>query len=85
MSSYKVESGDISAIRFAVDDYIEQTQKETRKKHAILQKNIRVSRIINENQLYIDAYETDSEYSEYDDHDEGVWFSDPEDFVDDYY
>ena len=84
MTSYQIESGDISAIHFAVNDFIEKTQKETEKNNAILQKNIDLSHVTQKSQLYINEDEPDSDYSEYDEHDEGIWYSDPEDMADDY-
>tara|TARA_B100000401_G_C52813590_1_gene725371 strand:- start:1075 stop:1359 length:285 start_codon:yes stop_codon:yes gene_type:complete len=84
MSSYRIESGDISAIRFAVNEYIEKTQKDTTNMHVILQRNINLSHVTQLSQLHINEDEADSDYSEYDDHDEGIWYSDPEDMIDDY-
>lgn len=83
MSTYNIESGDVSAIRFAVDNYIAETKKNTLKQNAIIQKNINLSHVTEKRQLCINAEESDSDYSEYDDNDEGVWYSDPDDVNDD--
>ena len=79
MSSYKIESGDVSAIRFAVDNFIRKTHEDTMKQHIITQKNINLSHVTQKDQLYIQEDEPESDYSEYDEHDEGIWFSDPDD------
>lgn len=83
MTSYQIESGDISAIRFAVDDYIEETQKELTNEYNTIQKNINLSHVTENSQLFIEEDEAESDYSEYNEHDEGTWYSDPEDVVDD--
>lgn len=83
MNKYTIESGAVSAIRDAVDNYIIETQKNTLKQHAINQKNINLSHVTEKKQLYIDPNHSESDYSEYDDNDEGLWYSDSDYTTDD--
>ena len=75
MNGQKTKSNEnnILRIHYAVTDLIEETKKNTFKDNAIIQ-----NRITLPENIEINA-ESESEYSEYDDHDEGVWYSDPED------
>ena len=69
----KSNENNILRIHYAVTDLIEETKKNKFKDNAIIQ-----DRITLPENIEINA-ESDSEYSEYDDNDEGVWYSDPED------
>ena len=69
----KSNENNILRIHYAVTDLIEHNKKNEFINNDIIQKRIKLPENIEINA------QSDSEYSEYDDNDEGVWYSDPED------
>jgi len=68
MTTYVI--GDVTRIRFAVSDMIKTNSIEISDKHELLQSNI----VLPDNIVINDDGE--DYFSEYDDDDEGEWFSD---------